>query len=92
MNLLQSLSPFQILQSVENKARSVLLDRQTVTARINTVNNRDKILTLSVSSFGELKQRLERYLDCTDVRIFHCNGSVFIFYDFSFTFDKGYAR
>ena len=79
MNLLQSLSPFQILHSVENKARSVLLDRQTVTARINTVNNRDKVLTLSVSSFGELKQRLERYLDRTDVRIFHCNGSVFIF-------------
>ena len=74
MNLLQSLSPFQILQSVENKARSVLLNRQTVTARINTVNNRDKVLTLSVSSFEELKQRLERYLDCTDVRIFHCNG------------------
>ena len=77
MNVLQSLSPFQILKSVENKARSVLFDREIVTVRVNTVNNREKVLTLSVTSFDELKQRLERHLDCSDVRLFYCNGSVF---------------
>ena len=74
MNLLRSLSPFELPPiTVIDAWLGRHQQRRTVVARVNTVNNRDKVITLTVASFEELKRRLEHQLDCVGIRLFHCN-------------------
>ena len=73
MNLLRSVSPFQLPPTVVDALLGRQQQQRAVVTRVNTVNNRDKIITLTVTSFDELKRRLEHELDCVGIRLFHCN-------------------
>jgi len=77
MNLLRSLSPFELPPTtVVDAWLGRHQQRRTVVARVNTVNNRDKVITITVASFEELKRRLEHQLDCVGIRLFHCNSDM----------------
>ena len=76
MNLIQNVGfvPFQLAKGLENRAKTLVFGEEPTVARVNTVNNRDKILSFSVKTFEELKNRVEEELSCDGVRLFHCNG------------------
>ena len=76
MNLVQSVGfvPFQLAKGLESRAKRIVFGEEPTVARVNTVNNREKILSFSVKTFDELKNRVEEELACDGVRLFHCNG------------------
>ena len=76
MNLIQSAGflPFQLAKGLESRAKTLVFGEEPTVARVNTVNNRDKILSFSVKTFDELRARVEEELACDGVRLFHCNG------------------